>query len=449
MPEFAIIGSGAAGSLTAWRLRQHFPDARIVVFERDHRIGGRASTVPFAGEVIEVGGTLLHSSNKILCDLASELDLDHSTSPVALGDLDASIAIWDGKKFLFRASTKGAAFLLGLVRRYGLGNLRRFRRVAVSAVTAWTGIYALQASGRVFDGPADILGALGLSDTITASFRDIAYTNGVSPRVMDELAMGVLRNMYNQDPEISGFAGTVGLAGAGLAGGSLFSIAAGNAALFSGALERVGADVRLGTAVVEITAGRTVITAEGVSETFDAVVLAAPNESAGIRGPGLDRVTDNGYQTVHVTLIAGLVNPAYFGTGSVPGSVFTTKSAEFKSFGRVGFSAQHTVPIYKIFSADAVDEALLGRLFSSVADTHALVWQAYPKMTVDPTLHSFTAAPGIYTANVLEAVMSTLETEAVAGWSVADLVARDLASGAGPDAAHDLAGTARGQSAPA
>jgi len=441
VPKFAIIGSGAAGSLTAWRLRQHFPDAQIVVFERDNKIGGRASTVPFAGEIVEVGGTLLHSSNRILSDLAAELDLGHSTSPVALGDMDASLAIWDGKKFLFRASTKGASFLLNLVRRYGLGNLRRFRRIAVTNITAWSGIYTLQDSGRIFNGPADILNALGLQDTITSSFRDIAYAGGVSPRVMDELAMGVLRNMYNQDPEISGFAGTVGLAGAGLAGGSLFSIAAGNAALFSGALERIGADVRLGTEVVEVTADRSVITADGSSEAFDAVVLAAPAEFAGIRGPGLDRVTDNGYQTVHVTLIAGLVDPAYFGTRTVPGSVFTTKAAEFKSIGRVGFSAEHNVAIYKIFSADAVETALLGRLFSSVLDTHALVWQAYPKMTVDPTLHSFTAAPGIYTVNVLEAVMSTLETEAVAGWSVADLLARDFSH----KPARNLAETSSGQ----
>ena len=428
MPKFAIIGSGAAGSLTAWRLRQHFPDAEIVVFERDTRIGGRASTVPFAGEIVEVGGTLLHSSNLILSTLATELNLEHSTSPVALGDLDASLAVWDGKKFLFRASTKGSAFLLALVRRYGFGNLRRFRRLAISTATAWTGVYALQASGRVFSGPADLLGALALEDTVTVSLRDLAYSGGVSPRVMDELAMGVLRNMYNQDPEVSGFAGIVGMIGAGLAGGSLFSIADGNAALFSGALERVGADVRLGTAVVEVTAGRAVITADGITEQFDAVVLAAPAEFAAIRGPGLDRYTDNGYQEVHVTLIAGIVNPAYFGTRTVPGTVLTTPTAEFKSFGQVGFSVEHNVAIFKIFSADAVDNALLARLFSSVADTHALVWQAYPKMTVDPTLHSFTAAPGIYTVNVLEAVMSTLETEAVAGWSVADLVARDLSA---------------------
>ena len=44
-----IIGSGVAGAATAHFLKESRPDLRVIVFERDGVIGGRAKTVDLAG----------------------------------------------------------------------------------------------------------------------------------------------------------------------------------------------------------------------------------------------------------------------------------------------------------------------------------------------------------------------------------------------------------------
>ena len=424
--RFAIIGAGAAGSFTARRLRQHFPDAEIVVFEREQQVGGRAATVTFCGEQVEVGGTLLHSSNRRIVELAAELGLEYSPPGVALGDMDASVTVWDGQRFVFRASTKGMAFLFSLVRRYGLFNLRRLRAAAGETIAKWNSIYDKQDAGVVFESVGDVVEALELGVETKVSLREFARSRKISERVVDEIGAGILRNMYNQTPDISSLAGMVGLAGAGFAGGSLFSIERGNAAVFAGALERADAEVRLGETVVGVSNTLELTTETGATEAFDAVVLAAPVELAGVALPATPTTTDEGYQRVHVTLVAGLVNGSYFGVPEAPGTIFTTPSAPFKSFGRVGFSESEQLPIYKFFSETELGDGFLSQVFGSILDVHRLSWLAYPKMAVNPSLHSFNLAPGVYTTNVQEAICSTLETEAVAGWSVADLVARDF-----------------------
>lgn len=72
--DVAVIGAGAAGVAAARRLRQ--AGASVVMIEARIRVGGRAHTIPAAGDVIDLGCEWLHSADRnCLVPLARELGL--------------------------------------------------------------------------------------------------------------------------------------------------------------------------------------------------------------------------------------------------------------------------------------------------------------------------------------------------------------------------------------
>ena len=60
--EVAIVGAGAAGIAAATRLKQAGVSALMI--EARDRVGGRAHTIPAAGDVIDLGCEWLHSADK-------------------------------------------------------------------------------------------------------------------------------------------------------------------------------------------------------------------------------------------------------------------------------------------------------------------------------------------------------------------------------------------------
>ena len=74
--EIAVIGSGIGGSSAAHFLRQALGDtARITIFERDGRAGGRMRALDIGGLRVEAGASLIHSANKHLVTFAQTLRL--------------------------------------------------------------------------------------------------------------------------------------------------------------------------------------------------------------------------------------------------------------------------------------------------------------------------------------------------------------------------------------
>jgi len=47
--------------------------AQIDVFEKSDRVGGRLHVITMEGQIIESGGTIIHSSNKYMMDFVKEL----------------------------------------------------------------------------------------------------------------------------------------------------------------------------------------------------------------------------------------------------------------------------------------------------------------------------------------------------------------------------------------
>ncbi|MDR1082733.1 MAG: FAD-dependent oxidoreductase [Coriobacteriales bacterium] len=215
-------------------------------------------------------------------------------------------------------------------------------------------------------------------------------------------------------------AGTAGPAGAG----------AGNAAGPAGGGE-TGA-----TAGANNKPRFTIRTTDGASESYDAVILAAPFALADLTisldGTPFD-TTVYPYQEVQTTLVVGTLNPSYFGANpqkKLPSTVFTSDSAKapFKSIGVTGKSPTYDSRIYKIFSAEhEMTEEELNSIFSTIHDVHRFVWRgAYPVISPGIDHRPFELSPGLFYACAFETAAGAIEVESVAGYNTAELAAKYL-----------------------
>lgn len=437
--QVVIVGAGVSGAASALRVRDLLGDAvDILVLEAGEKVGGRACRTSFAGELVEVGGTLLHSTNRQVVEVMERLGLERAAPAEGAPIVSSAIGIWDGRRLVLDAPANGWRFLASVVGRYRLRSLRRLRATASDALERFRSLYAQLDAGRVFTTPAELAEAVGIADISRSTLGDSLRARGVSQRVVDEIATGVVHNMYNQEPDMAAFPGLAGLIGAGLAGGSLFSVEGGNDAIVQGSLRLAAATVRTGARVTEVRADREVLLADGTSIPADIVVLAVPLAVAGITVPQGVAVPPTRYRHMHVTLVAGHPSPAYFGTTNTLGVVFTTAAKEraFNSLGQTGWSRQYGVPILKFFSLERMPDDLVHAIVDDVREVARLEWDAYPIMEVDPVSASFELAPGVFFPNALEPIISTLETESLAGRVVGDLVAarlRAASSGVSPE----------------
>jgi hypothetical protein len=454
----AIVGAGAAGTTTAWRLRQRLGDAvHITVYERLEHVGGRAWDLHFAGTRIEVGGTLLHSSGKYTMELMKLTDSKEGSSGLSIDGKDETYAFWTDAGFSVLTHSSMASMALGILKYVGVGSARRVVNTATSMAAKWDRVYELLDGGSSFATPQDLLKALGLYEATQVSLKDYLDGLKVNARMTHDIVESIVHNMYNQGAEIGALAGLVGLAGAGLAGGYLFAIEEGNWTVYDKTLKAIGADLHTETQVVAIEASSpeasspeasnpaqagekerpfVVRGADGGADSFDAVVLAAPLALADLEisvdGRPLD-ARAYPYQEVQTTLVVGTLDPAYFGaspTKKLPSTVFTADSAgaPFKSIGVTGYSPSYDCRIYKIFSAEhEMTDEELGRIFSTIHDVYRFVWRgAYPVISPGIDHVPFELAPGLFYACAFETAAGAIEVESVAGYNTAELAANYL-----------------------
>ena len=250
--KLAIIGTGIAGSAAAYfACKEIGPRISISVFERGSRIGGRMEHRPFAGTVIETGGTLLHSSNQYAAEMMTYLGL-RRTTPQDRDESGAStVGIWNGRTIAFQSSKHRAISAAKMIGRYGLSAIRTGKAVSAE-VDKWIRIYELQQAEAAYATPDAMFRALGLADLCREPSPDFFRRNGISGLFVREFVDGISRNNYGQDSCLHAFANVVSLAGAGFAGGNLFSIEGGNSLLCERALERAGVEIRLNARVHQI-----------------------------------------------------------------------------------------------------------------------------------------------------------------------------------------------------
>jgi prenylcysteine oxidase/farnesylcysteine lyase len=478
--RIAIIGSGIGGASTASFLRDALGNGpELTVFEASDRVGGRVREIEVAGSQMEAGGAAVHSLNEYMVSFARKLNLDLDFGDDGNDDSSGQIGVWDGRNFLIRTSTApgwlgDAETLIRAAVRYGVRSPLRLRSLVKKTQSAWQDVYRRQLAGEAFETPLALFRALGLAAECGAdAAKFLEEEHEIDSRLVEEIVAGISRVNYNQG-DLNAFADMVSLSGAGLAGGALGSVRGGNARVMEGLLRTSGADVRLKTKVKEVKSltpasqnlsrpaqFRVIVESELHGEEaldFDAVVIAAPLESAELSLEGFDSSLSPGaavrreYQTTHVTFVeAKGLSPEFFGNKdpsarrfrdegvAAMSTVMTTETPE-NSFSSVAVhgaaSGAEGGRIYKIFSRQKTTDSLVASMFSEVneASTTRLQWQAYPKlkpaMMRDEALSPpFRLASRLWYVNAMESAVSCMECEAVGARNVANGLVRELRGG--------------------
>lgn len=502
-----VVGAGIAGAFSSHFLRERLgPEAEIRVFEREPRVGGRVAELSVGGARVELGATLIHSANRLMVDAVRRLGLHERSSGERRSGADGAaaaagapsvrgphadhpgivepeagtglvpggegyapggraagaatlaseprLAIWNGSAFDLDVPGRGLTSALAILMRYR-GSLLRARRLTGDMVRKLDQVYADLAGGRAFETPEAMLRRLGLYELTQVEAARHFRAHGLSDRFIGELSDGVGRANYNQGSRMNAFVTLVSLAGGGLGGGYLFSVAEGNARVPEGLLDRAGVRLQKGVAVRAVrattgpeapagssaAAGRYVIeTPDGEEGPFHAVVLATPLELSGIelRVDGLPEAASvrREYCVTHTTVVVGRARLGYFGVpeggGRLDYLVLTRDdpAIPFSAFARVGRTPDGR-GIYKFFSRAQLTEEFLDALFTRRDETLRHIWRAYPMLEPSSVWPPFRLAPGLYYANAMESAVSTMETEAMAGCNVALLAASELGGLAG------------------
>ena len=440
--DVAIVGGGIAGCSAASFIRRALGEsASITVYERAPCVGGRLATIQVGGVDVEAGGTIIHETNRYMAGFVDDLGLarvePHASEAGHAGSAE-TVGVWNGTQLVFRTHKSALRTRIGAVLRFGVISPLRLQRAVLRSVDMWNAVYDHLEGGRGFDSPTEMLAELGLGGMLGQDGRQWLASKGVRGRFVDEYADAVGRIMYGQDVSMNGFATSIALAGAGLAG-SLFSVGGGNRLVCERLLREAHATLHVERAVSGLSRGRdgsgfTVELADSKSRRHDVVVLATPGGPTDLSLDGVEvpesALRPRAFQTTWATFVKGVVRSDFFGvadTDSLPETVLTVEdpAIPFSSLGLVAASSDGRA-VYKLFSREQPTEALLDRIFSERDATEQLRWEAYPVLRPCGELSPFKLAAGLYWVNAMEFATSTMETEAVAARNVANLLVAEL-----------------------
>lgn len=255
-------------------------------------------------------------------------------------------------------------------------------------------------------------------------------------------------------------------------------IEGGNWQIFDGMLKASNATLLLDTSVSSISKhdgkysiktslkDSKMVTTQTTEELFDTIILAAPLQYTNIAlEKGLFRYTPDEipYVKLHVTLFASplKLSPLFFNlpeTQEAPSTILTTLPPDTPlnhtdKAGPPGFFSISTLRaainpatgekefLYKIFSAKVITPTFLSDIlgapvpedFTSIkADSgeaitwyYPHVWNSYPVEAPRVTFEELELTRGFYYTSGIESFISTMETSALMGMNVAQLIVND------------------------
>ncbi|KAG9080729.1 hypothetical protein FRC06_006216, partial [Ceratobasidium sp. 370] len=441
--KVAVIGAGAGGSSAAYWIslakKRIIPNAQLVidVYDKNNYIGGRSTVVyPYgntAYDPIELGAGIFTDHNKNMMRAVSEFGFEI----VELTGVTAGLGVWDGKQFLYRTTGNDEVDMAQMADRYQDGPvvsavlsndfLTKFDRSYDPTMTSFSTVGAYAA-------------ALDYTALETVTLQSYLDSNGVNQRWTREFETGSTRFNYAQDAStIQAVAGM-----ASLSADSSHAVKGGNYKIFQQFLSRSGANVKLSTTVTKITKMGTkyyVLTSNGVTTAYDAVILATPAALSGIQFVGIAQqpaTPQVNYVHLYSTLVSTTtpaVLPAYFNTTStpLPGTILTTAASGYQpEFFALRYEATiqrngKTEYIARIFSKAAITDATLTRWFGvgKVGWVNRKEWDSYPVFPPRTDFPPVKLDAGMYYVNSMEGLWSTMETQIISARNCIDLLARE------------------------
>jgi prenylcysteine oxidase/farnesylcysteine lyase len=407
-------------------------------------------------------------------DATAEFNLDADTQ----GDEDESqtLGIWNGETFVFTQSSASWAWwdTTKLLWKYGMSPIRT-NNLMKSTIAKFLKLY--EAPFFPFRSLSERAVELDLVGTTGLTGAQLLEQNKIYAPFTTDIIQASTRVNYGQNLGlIHGLETMVCMAIEGA-----MQVKGGNWQIFDRMLNASGATVLLDTAVTSLLQNKGVYTlisapASATSETatltqqFDTVILAAPLQFSGIKiADGLVRKLPDEipYVKLHVTLFASplKLNGAYFNlkpSDVVPDTILTTlsPSEDWSSrkdiVGKSGFFSISTLRrvlnphtnstnyLYKIFSPTPIEPSFLASLFGvsrlSLPDdlddlkgspTESITWYypkvfySYPYEYPRVTFEEAELARGLWYTSGIESFISTMETSALMGKNVAQLVMDD------------------------
>ncbi|KAJ8561394.1 hypothetical protein K7X08_027584 [Anisodus acutangulus] len=436
-PTVCIIGAGIGGSSVAHFLRRYSTSeiGTIRILERNDVVGGRMATVTISGQTFEAGASILHPKNYHALNYTKYLNLSVRQPPRS--ESDSCFGIWNGRNFVFKTLSSSSNFPIFqrvvsfansvlIFFRYGF-SLFRMNSFVDSTVSNFLKYYEGFESRPVFETAEEMLKWSGLYNLTTRTLQEELIDANLSPRLIEELATVITRINYGQSMSISGLAGAVSLAGSSP---DLWSVEGGNRRM---AVELINhSDVKLHLneevkSVSFIEQKYQLNTTKGKSYQCGITVVATPLDELKIQFiPGIS-IPERKLQHTYTTFIRGVLNPAYFGLGSVseiPQLIGTVETPDVP-FSSISVLKQHKENdmSYKVFSRKPLDDELLDRIFSVRNETVKIDWAAYPHYHAPEVFAPFILdGQHLYYVNAFENAASTMETSAVAAENIARLI---------------------------
>ncbi|KAI9249711.1 Prenylcysteine lyase-domain-containing protein [Phascolomyces articulosus] len=456
----AIIGGGAAGTSAAYWLNNAFPKDKgsnrikvsTTIYERSNYLGGRSTIVPIKDDpslgFIELGASIFIERNYNLMNATERFGLERKRMVGENHQNNKGLGIWNGKEFIFEESGNDYWDAAKILWRYGYSAIK-FKNHLTSIIDRFIdGVYRNDDDIPVFHNVGEALEQFGLECLVNETAADyLVQRHGFSEKFVQEIIQTASRANYGQDVDsLHAFGALVSMAASGS-----WSTKGGNIKIFEEFAKRSGATVKLESTVTEIQnitiydeAGnpeeRYIVITDDSMDVYDAVLIAAPLHSVNINFPfSTISPAYRKFHTVHVTMIAGVPDPSYFGriektvptmivsTGAPLTDHFDQSEQPFTTFAIHKYLEDTGESVVKMFSSKPMTDEQLDQLFHNRSWTLRKEWEAFPKLSPitsseedewpSMVLNGFDQGKnenGMLYINAFESCISTMETETVA-----------------------------------
>ncbi|KAG9063965.1 hypothetical protein KI688_004079 [Linnemannia hyalina] len=390
--------AGAGGSSTTFYLQkllqppgeplhkhQLLHPTTITIFDQSDKIGGRCqvffTTNPADPEnskpeqelAIEVGASIFVKVNHHLADSTEEFGLKVKKLD------DELLAIWDGDKFLFTESSwKFWSILKGLA-RWGIAPIKLNRLLK----TTLDNLLSFYTSPESYTSIHEFSTAHNIHTEASMLTNEYLESHGISKQYAQEVVEVATRVNYGSNLDDIHALGAL----VTMAANDAQQIEGGNFQIFEGMVAKSGAEVRLGTKIARVR--RLEPRYEGEEPQFE----ESTNIHFDISLPPQPKVD---YRTIHATFVRGHVNPSYFYAPTSPARSSTPSAKDFPThilstnsraeFISLSIQARlsNGETITKIFSPEVLSKDLLDRLYSNRTWVKHKEWKAYPKLRPIP-----------------------------------------------------------------